>query len=178
MTRLSVVAVCAAVLLVGFRVATDDPVHSSVPSRVVVSPGGKPAAGLSAPNLSPPVTVPVTSTTLDRNFSTLNMALVLDREAEAQTRARVSSAPKVFGGMSHLNHAPHSNSWWIGVSICEQGGRNDPYFGYFSYMDGSEGGGKSWAEQVKRGNETIAQYGDHAWAPRCVAAGYRAAPGG
>ncbi len=72
----------------------------------------------------------------------------------------------------------HSEAWWHGVAICEQGGRNDSYFGYFSYMDGSEGGGKSWAEQVARGNQTIAQYGDHAWAQQCINAGYAASPGG
>lgn len=72
----------------------------------------------------------------------------------------------------------HSDAWWHGVAICEQGGRNDSYFGFFSYMDGSAGGGMSWADQVAKGNRTIAEYGDHAWAQQCVDAGYRASPGG
>ncbi len=80
--------------------------------------------------------------------------------------------------VSPPNHGPHSDAWWHGVSVCEQGGRNDPYFGYFSYMDGSAGGGMSWAAQVAKGNRTIAQYGDGAWAQRCIDAGYAASPGG
>lgn len=72
----------------------------------------------------------------------------------------------------------HSEAWWRAVAICEQGGRNDDFFGYFSYMDGSAGGGMSWADQVAKGNRTIATFGDHAWAAQCVAAGYRASPGG
>jgi hypothetical protein len=72
----------------------------------------------------------------------------------------------------------HSDAWWYGISICEQGGRNDSYFGYFSLMDGSAGGGKSWATQVQMANGIIARAGDHAWAQRCVNAGYQAAPNG
>lgn len=71
----------------------------------------------------------------------------------------------------------HSDAWWRGVANCEQGGRNDPYFGYFSYMDGSAGG-LSWDQQVAKGNATIAQYGESAWAQACVNAGYAASPGG
>lgn len=115
-----------------------------------------------------------TTTTIDPNVDTLNKAKVLIAERDQQIAARVE-----IGTAIHVsNHAPHSEAWWHAVSICEQGGRNDDYFGYFSYMDGSAGGGKSWAEQVQMGNRTIARYGDTAWAPSCVAAGYRAAPGG
>jgi hypothetical protein len=75
--------------------------------------------------------------------------------------------------------AGHSDAWWHGVAICEQGGRNDPYFGYFSFMDGSQGG-RSWADQVAAGNALLASVGSEspAWAPSCVAAGYAASPGG
>lgn len=73
----------------------------------------------------------------------------------------------------------HSDAWWQGVAMCEQGGRNDPYFGYFSFMDGSQGG-KPWADQVAAGNALLARAGREVgpWAAACVAAGYRASPGG
>lgn len=74
---------------------------------------------------------------------------------------------------------PHSDAWWHGVAICEQGGRNDPYFGYFSFMDGSAGG-KTWDEQVAMGNALLARAGREVgpWAASCVAAGYAASPSG
>src|SRR5215471_5536891 len=53
----------------------------------------------------------------------------------------------------------HSDAWWSGVSVCEQGGRNDPYFGYFSIMDGSAGG-LDWSTQVGMANGIISRYGD------------------
>lgn len=73
----------------------------------------------------------------------------------------------------------HSDAWWHGVAICEQGGRNDPYFGYFSFMDGSAGG-KSWDEQVAMGNALLARVGHEIgpWAESCVRAGYNASPSG
>lgn len=72
---------------------------------------------------------------------------------------------------------PHSDAWWHGVSVCEQGGRNDAYFGYFSIMDGSAGG-LDWSTQVAMANGIISRYGDSAWAASCVAAGYAASPSG
>lgn len=74
---------------------------------------------------------------------------------------------------------PHSDAWWHGVAICEQGGRNDPYFGFFSFMDGSQGG-KPWAEQVAAGNALLAAAGREVgpWAASCVAAGYASSPDG
>lgn len=74
---------------------------------------------------------------------------------------------------------PHSDAWWHGVAICEQGGRNDPYFGYFSFMDGSQGG-KPWDEQVAAGNALLARAGREIgpWAESCVRAGYAASPNG
>jgi hypothetical protein len=76
-------------------------------------------------------------------------------------------------------HGGHSDAWWHGIAICEQGGRNDPYFGYFSFMDGSQGG-KSWDEQVAAGNALLASVGQESptWAPACIAAAYSASPGG
>lgn len=73
----------------------------------------------------------------------------------------------------------HSDAWWTGVAQCEQGGRNDPFFGYFSFMDGSQGG-QPWAEQVAAGNAVLANSASEspAWAASCVAAGYAASPGG
>lgn len=73
------------------------------------------------------------------------------------------------------NNGAHSDAWWKAVSVCEQGGRNDPYFGYFSIMDGSAGG-LDWATQVAMANAIIARSGDGAWAASCQAAGYSASP--
>lgn len=75
------------------------------------------------------------------------------------------------------NNGAHSDAWWHGVAICEQGGRNDPYFGYFSIMDGSAGG-LPWDTQVAMANNIIARAGDGAWAASCQAAGYAASPSG
>jgi hypothetical protein len=77
------------------------------------------------------------------------------------------------------NQGGHSDAWWQGVAVCEQGGRNDPYFGFFSFMDGSQGG-KPWADQVAAGNALLARAGREIgpWAASCVAAGYRASPAG
>lgn len=72
----------------------------------------------------------------------------------------------------------HTDAWWHAISICEQGGRNDNFFGYFSLMDGSAGGGKSWATQVAMAQRIIDRAGDHAWASKCVSEAYGAAPNG
>ena len=102
----------------------------------------------------------------------------LQRQADAAAVARrqVTSAPtmRISNGSG-----PHSDAWWWGVAICEQGGRNDPYFGFFSWMDGSAGG-LSWEEQVAKSNALLSRVSSEspAWAPSCVAAGYRASPGG
>jgi hypothetical protein len=75
------------------------------------------------------------------------------------------------------NRVAHTDAWWQGVARCEQGGRNDPFFGYFSIMDGSAGG-LDWSTQVGMANRIIARHGDYAWASACVAAGYGASPNG
>lgn len=95
------------------------------------------------------------------------------RRAELAARVVVSRAPAPSGGW------PHSDAWWHGVAMCEQGGRNDPFFGYFSFMDGSSAG-KSWDEQVAMGNALLARAGREVgpWAASCVAAGYAASPSG
>lgn len=94
------------------------------------------------------------------------------QEAEALRVAATRNA------VTHVtNSGAHSDAWWRGVSVCEQGGRNDGYFGYFSIMDGSAGG-LDWSTQVAMANGIISRYGDGAWAASCVAAGYAASPGG
>lgn len=99
------------------------------------------------------------------------------RKADELARQRQAAAPTIRVGNCC---GPHTDAWWWGVAICEQGGRNDPYFGYFSFMDGSAGGGKSWEEQVAMGNALLARVGREVptWAQSCVDAGYRASPGG
>lgn len=98
---------------------------------------------------------------------------IVDEQA-AQARAAASRMPSGGG-----YHGPHSDAWWSGVAQCEQGGRNDPYFGYFSFMNGSQGG-RPWADQVAAGNALLASTGKEVgtWAASCVQAGYNASPGG
>lgn len=98
-----------------------------------------------------------------------------ERQAQAARAAMVSGPPTLRSSYS----GPHSDAWWYGVAICEQGGRNDPYFGYFSFMDGSQGG-RTWEEQVAAGNALLERAGREIgpWAESCVNAGYRASPEG
>lgn len=98
---------------------------------------------------------------------------------QAQAAAVEAARPPATPTMTRAPSGGHSDAWWTGVASCEQGGRNDPYFGYFSFMDGSQGG-KPWAEQVAAGNAVLAASASEspAWAPSCVAAGYSASPGG
>lgn len=87
------------------------------------------------------------------------------QQAEARSVVRVQ------------NNGAHSDAWWQAVAVCEQSGNNDPFFGYFSIMDGSAGG-LPWDTQVAMANGIIARAGDGAWAQSCVEAGYRASPSG
>ena len=105
-----------------------------------------------------------------------------ERQAQEAARARsvVSRSTNSTGvAPSGSCCGPHSDLWWQGVAQCEQGGRNDPYFGYFSFMDGSQGG-RPWADQVAAGNALLASTGRESptWAPVCVARGYQFSPSG
>ena len=95
------------------------------------------------------------------------------QEAE-RVAAEIAARPKPVPVSSP---GAHSDAWWRAVAVCEQGGRNHPFFGYFSIMDGSAGG-LDWATQVGMANGIIARAGDRAWAASCVSAGYNASPGG
>lgn len=101
------------------------------------------------------------------------------RVAAAEAAARASAPTASSGSTARTPAGGHSDAWWQGVAICEQGGRNDPYFGYFSFMDGSQGG-RPWDEQVAAGNALLAAAGREVgpWAESCVNAGYAASPGG
>lgn len=105
------------------------------------------------------------------------------RQAEAvriaaEARARQAALPSVpRPAAPSTSSGPHSDTWWHAIAICEQGGRNDPFFGYFSIMDGSAGG-LDWSTQVAMANAIIARAGDGAWASACVTQAYVAAPGG
>lgn len=117
----------------------------------------------------PPTT---TTTTVDPGvYEFLKAHHDWNRLQEALRKQR--QRPKTYSNP----HTGHSDAWWRGVSVCEQGGRNDSFFGYFSIMDGSAGG-LDWATQVNMANAIIARAGDHAWAASCVAAGYRSSPNG
>ncbi len=109
-----------------------------------------------------------------RDIATWNAAVA---EGEQRARAARDRAAAQARAVAPANHGAHSDAWWHGVSVCEQGGRNDSFFGYFSIMDGSAGG-LSWGTQVGMANQIIDRAGDYAWAAACVHAGYAAAPGG
>lgn len=136
------------------------------------------------PASHPPQTT--TTTTIDPKVQAANRVVFLKAYAKfLESQTTMTTTPPIIniGSAASLSsHGPHSNAWWHGVSVCEQGGRNDPYFGYFSYMDGSAAG-KTWAQQVAMANATIAKYGEDmmyggAWAHKCVLAGYSASPSG
>lgn len=99
------------------------------------------------------------------------------QHALAQAEAEARAAEEAARSAPTSSAGAHSDAWWRAVAVCEQSGENDPFFGYFSIMDGSAGG-LDWATQVAMANGIIARYGDGAWAASCVAAGYAAAPGG
>lgn len=104
------------------------------------------------------------------------LAAIQKAQDDAAAAARAAMAtPRSYTPVS--NNGAHSDAWWRGVSVCEQGGRNDSYFGYFSIMDGSAGG-LDWGTQVAMANAIIARAGDGAWAASCQAAGYAASPAG
>lgn len=75
-----------------------------------------------------------------------------------------------------------SDAGWNQVAICEEGGRNDPTYGYFGIYTSTwaayggtayspTAGGSSWATQVMIGDKIN---GGPPWAPAgCAAAGYR-----
>jgi hypothetical protein len=111
-------------------------------------------------------------------------AAALALAAEQAAAERSSRVPPTGGTVAAplertTTGPPHSDAWWWGVAQCEQGGRNDAYYGYFSFMDGSQGG-RPWADQVAAGNALLIRAGREIgpWAASCVAAGYRASPGG
>jgi hypothetical protein len=99
------------------------------------------------------------------------------KDLDAQRAQQVVRSTPTPSAPVVVSHGAHSDTWWQGVSVCEQGGRNDGYFGYFSIMDGSAGG-KDWSTQVGMANAIISRAGEGAWAASCVAAGYRSSPGG
>lgn len=100
----------------------------------------------------------------------------LERERQEAEQAAMEAARRAATPASGRPGA-HSDAWWHAIARCEQGGRNDPYYGFFSIIDGSVGG-QPWDVQVARANGIIAEYGDGAWAAACVAQAYAASPGG
>jgi hypothetical protein len=121
--------------------------------------------------------IPKTTTTTTVDPEVLKFNLVVWQNELLRQKAEKDAKNVQISTAIHQSSS-HSDAWWKAVAICEQGGRNDPFFGYFSLMDGSAGGGKSWATQVQMANAIIARAGDHAWASKCVNAGYQVAPNG
>jgi hypothetical protein len=119
-----------------------------------------------------------TTTTVDPEVLKFNLVVWKNELLRQKAEKDAQIASDVHISTEIHQSSSHSDAWWQAVSICEQGGRNDSYFGYFSLMDGSAGGGKSWATQVQMANAIIARAGDHAWASKCVNAGYQVAPNG
>jgi hypothetical protein len=112
---------------------------------------------------------------------------VADAQRAAEHDAEIAAEAAAHPPVSAAATAPsggggHSDAWWHGVAGCEQGGLNDPYFGYFSFMDGSMGG-QPWDVQVAAGNALLSRFAEResqggAWADSCIDAAYRASPGG
>lgn len=78
----------------------------------------------------------------------------------------------------------HTDAWWWGVAVCEEGGNNHPYFGYFGKIDGAWGG-LDWNTQVRLANELLARAGFRErlsqggpWADHSIDCAYRESPGG
>lgn len=179
--RTAVVFAAVAVLATVTGLLELDPEHAAPPKRerpvaaVKIPPGHQPdylyAAAVSAEAYYAEI---------ERLEQERIAAYLAEQAAEqAAERARVEAARRAPStpAPSGRNYGAHSDAWWQAVAVCEQSGRNDPYYGYFSIMDGSAGG-RDWATQVTMANAIIARAGDGAWAASCVAAGYRASPGG
>lgn len=101
------------------------------------------------------------------------------QNAAAAAARRIATASPANRGSS----GGHSDAWWRGIATCEEGGRNDPYYGFFGKIDGAWAG-LSWDEQVARANALLAQAGaerlsQHGpWADHSVDCAYAASPGG
>lgn len=113
---------------------------------------------------------------IDEYLNSLYQAQLQEQARQAAANRAAAAVPTI---RTNSGSGPHSDAWWWGVAICEQGGRNDPYFGYFSWMDGSAAG-LTWEQQVAKSNALLSRVSSEspAWAASCVAAGYRASPGG
>lgn len=174
-------AVCAALLVVSLAVSSGGgPFRVSAPLRgnptIVVStwPAG---SWVNDAQLAE-------ATMLYEQAETERLAREAAAAAEAEAAraaAAVAAVPRPPAPVPAPSGAtwPHTDAWWQGVAMCEQGGRNDPYYGYFSFMDGSMGG-LPWDVQVAAGNALLVRAGREVgpWAASCVAAGYAASPGG
>lgn len=188
--RVLVILICVAGLATLTGLIDRDPEHVRPPSP------GRPTGGRTLGTTPAPVAVTGADPTATGELilvTYLNEQERLRREQQEQIDAylqgvaaaaeaarvaatRPSPTPPV---PSPGTRGPHSDAWWWGVAICEQGGRNDPYYGYFSWMDGSAAG-MTWDQQVAKSNDLLARAGREIgpWAAACVAAGYAASPGG
>lgn len=152
---------------------------SGAHSESEIRPVTRPASTLGFVVSTDSASAPELQAAQAQQYATEELGRYLATEAEhAQLLTYLSSLPAPQVTVTVVrNTGAHSDAWWQAVSICEQGGRNDPFFGYFSIMDGSAGG-LDWSTQVAMANGIISRAGDGAWAASCVAAGYAAAPGG
>jgi hypothetical protein len=102
--------------------------------------------------------------------------------AQASARA-ASSSTQTGSGRSAPTSTPITSGpgdgGWQQVAICEEGGRNDPTYGYFGIMPsswaaegmGGTAGDYDWATQVTVGDRING--GGPPWAPAgCASAGY------
>ena len=172
--RLAVAVAVVATSLALVSIASPESAGRSGSVAAAIEPGPSPMVDLEAVAAEHDLVVWVAAVEAARVEAERVEAERVEAERLAAAR-RIPSAPSIVtqpgGG--------HSDAWWYGVAICEQGGRNDQYYGFFSFMDGSSGG-KTWDEQVAMGNALLARAGREVgpWAASCVAAGYRASPDG
>ena len=163
------------VLTVGLTVATFSSPNTSVSD---ISRESHHEASLSVPSVWPVLLTEQDTEIANTAYMETEMARLTLEAEQAAEAAHQAEVARLAAIQPNRTNGPHSDAWWRAVAICEQGGRNDPYYGYFSVMDGSTGGGQSWEQQLVIVNGIIARHGDRAWAASCVQAGYNAAPSG
>lgn len=90
------------------------------------------------------------------------VASVVEQQRQAAAAAAVAAAAvaRVQSVVVSAGAGYPSEAFWHKVAVCEEGGQNHPYFGYFGKIDGAWAG-LSWDEQVRRARELWAANASH-----------------
>lgn len=135
------------------------------------SPSMQQTAAHVSPVASPPDSLGTDSASTVRQFRTFLGAVAAHQQsaqyaadqaaaqaAQQAAAAKQQQAQQVSYSAPAPSMAPAGNSGWQAVAICEEGGRNDPTYGYFGIMPGNWPPGESpanmsWDQQVALGNQ-------------------------